>query len=422
MAPLKVLISGGGIAGNALAFWLSKIGHDVTVLERSPSLRTTGLQIDLRGHGIAVIRRMGLENAYRSLSPPEQGVQVVDRSGRRRAYFPANRSGKGPQSFTTDWEIMRGDLCRLIYDASKNRVKYMFGTWIEDFEQDKNGRSVNVRLSDGKTERYDLLVGADGQGSRTRKMMLGADSKDGFYAIPGQYVAYFTISCPIQEGEEYLATQYMAPGRRGIMIRRSHPDKVQVYLGCKTGLEGLSSVRRGDVAMEKEAFAKIMKGAGWKTEEIVASMMTAEDFYCERMGLVKLDSWSRGCVALVGDAAYCPSANTGMGTTSAMVGAYILAGEIEEHCAQSLLTKDGNGLRAALEAYDHKFRPFMDQVQEGILEEKGGMAMPSSALGIAVANLFLGIASFLKLNIFGWFLKEEVTNWDLPEYQRMINS
>ena len=100
MVRLKILISGGGIAGNAVAFWLSKLGHDVTVIERFPNLRATGLQIDLRGHGIEVLRPMGLEEAFRSKIVPEQGLQVVDKSGRRRAYFPANKSGQGPQSFT----------------------------------------------------------------------------------------------------------------------------------------------------------------------------------------------------------------------------------------------------------------------------------------------------------------------------------
>ena len=99
MAGLRILISGGGVSGNALAFWLSKIGHHVTVIERFPSLRDTGLQIDLRGHGIQVLRHMGLEQSYRALSPPEQGLQMVDSSGRPRAYFPANKSGRGVQSF-----------------------------------------------------------------------------------------------------------------------------------------------------------------------------------------------------------------------------------------------------------------------------------------------------------------------------------
>ncbi|RYO98383.1 hypothetical protein DL766_000797 [Monosporascus sp. MC13-8B] len=135
MAQLKVLTVGAGIAGNSLAFWLSKLGHNVTVVERFPSLRTTGLQADLRGHRIEVPRRTGLEKAFRSLAVPEQGIQIVDSSGRPRAYFPANnKSGQGRQAFTSDFEIMRGDLCRLLYDATKDRSEYVFGTSVEGFE------------------------------------------------------------------------------------------------------------------------------------------------------------------------------------------------------------------------------------------------------------------------------------------------
>ncbi|KAF2993570.1 hypothetical protein E8E14_001604 [Neopestalotiopsis sp. 37M] len=427
MPELKVLISGGGVAGTALAFWLSKQGHDVTVVERFPALRTTGLQIDLRGHGVEVLRRMGLEQQYRAASPPEQGLQVVDTRGWRRAYFPANRTGEGVQSFTTDWEIMRGDLCRILYDAARDRTKYIFGTSIEGFKQPEQDSPVHVRFADGRKDTFDLVVGADGQSSRFRKMMLGPDVDDGLRLIPGQHVAYFTVSRPIADGEEYMATQYMAPGRRGIMTRRSHPDKLQVYIGCtNTTDDELRNMRRGDVPAEKEALARIFRGAGWRADDLVQDMLAAEDFYCERLGVVKLEKWYKGRAALVGDAAYCPSANTGMGTTSALVGAYILAGEIGRQCGMPALrikarsgtkaSSSASVVTAALEAYDSKFRPFMDQVQEGVLEDKAGMMIPSSAVGVGLANLFLGIASLLRLNIFGWFLKEEVKDWNLPDY------
>ncbi|KAF2094645.1 FAD/NAD(P)-binding domain-containing protein [Rhizodiscina lignyota] len=417
MTRMKVLISGGGIAGNALAFWLSKLGHDVTVVEWFSSLRATGLQLDLRGHGIEVMRRMGLEQAFRTKMAPEQGMQIVDNSGRRRAYFPANKSGKGLQAFTTDFEIMRGDLCRLIYEATKDRTKYVFGTSVESFEE-KND-SVEVRFTDGKTDHFDLVVGADGQGSRTRKMMLGSDTADGFKSL-GYYMGYFTFRRPAKAGEEYIATWHLASGRRFMMTRRHSPDEVQVYLGCKADSGRLANAPRGDVDAEKECLAEVFQGAGWETEELLEALKISKDFYCERLGLVKLDSWSRGRVTLVGDAAYCPSVMTGMGTTSAMVGAYILAGEIGKHCGHA--AKDGtkDGLPAALEAYERKFRPFMNQVQKGVSEDAGSM-MPSTAYGVAIWNYVFGVVSFLRLNVIGkWFLREGVKGWDLPDYEEML--
>ncbi|KAI1075966.1 FAD/NAD(P)-binding domain-containing protein [Whalleya microplaca] len=424
MAPLKVLISGGGIAGNALAFWLSKLGHDVTIVERFPSLRTTGLQIDLRGHGIEVLKRMGLEQSFRAKSAPEQGMQVVDSSGRRWAYFPANKSGKGIQSFTTDYEIMRGDLCRLMHDATKDRAKYIFGTSIESFE-DKDG-AVEVHFADGKTDRFDLVVGADGQGSRTRKIMLGPDTADAFYPLGGQYIGYFTIPRPMPEKEDYIATTYQATKRRALMVRRHNPHAVQVYMICKTNSERLKNARqKGEVREQKEALMEIFRGAGWETDKILEALKSSDDFYCEHLGLVKLDSWSRGRVTLVGDAAYCPSANTGMGTTSGIVGAYILAGEIGRHCGRpGKENTDGAdnaeaNLTAALKAYEEKFRPFMNQLQKGLSEDSWDM-MPSGPFGVTVLNLLMGVASFFRLNLVGeWFLRENVKGWDLPEYTEL---
>ncbi|KAI2468612.1 FAD/NAD(P)-binding domain-containing protein [Annulohypoxylon bovei var. microspora] len=418
MTQIRVLISGGGIAGNALAFWLGRLGHDVTVVEWFPSLRTTGLQIDLRGHGVEVLKRMGLEQAFRSKSAPEQGVQLVNSAGKRQALFPANKSGKGLQSFTTDWEIMRGDLCRLLYEQCKDNTKYIFGTSIKSFEENDSG--IEVQFADGKTDRFDLLVGADGIWSKTRKMMLGSDKEDGFVPLRNVYIAYFTIPRPIKEGEEYLATAYIAPGRRAIMLRRHSPDWIQVYLMCKNSSERLKNARRGDTKEERAALAEIMQGAGWEAEEIIKAMKKADDFYLEHIGLVKLDSWSRGHVALLGDAAYCPSASTGMGTTSSIVGAYVLAGEIGRHCKEGVDTKDG--LAAALKAYEDKFQPFMHQVQKGVSEDTGfgGNMMPTTPFGIRIMNFIAWAIAFLRLNIIGqWFLREDV-KWDLPEYKDIL--
>ncbi|KAK3311211.1 uncharacterized protein B0T15DRAFT_66500 [Chaetomium strumarium] len=429
---LRVLVSGGGIAGNALAFFLARQGHDVTVVERFPNLRATGLQLDLRGPGIEVLRRMGLEDAFRARAAPEQGMQWVDSSGRRRAYFPANKSGHGRQSFSSEFEIMRGDLCRLLYDAArtcKKPPRYVFGTAIESLEQHNNGKdnhNVEVRFEDGKTDRFDLVVGADGQWSRTRRMMLGPGVQDGMQRVPGLYFAYFTMRRPMEDGDEYLATLYMAPGRRGMAIRRHSPHEMQVMLSCKTDPDRLESVPRGDVKREKQAVADIFKGAGWLTEDILKAMSVADDFYLERYGMVKLPSWSSGRVALVGDAAYCPTVLTGMGTTCAMVGAYILAGEIGRYCAQGngndSSSHKSDGLVAALENYERKFRPFMDKMQEGILEKaESQWAMTGSAFGIAVLNCFMSLVSFFKVNIADFFgIRETVKGWQLPDYRGVV--
>ncbi|KAF7586293.1 hypothetical protein BBP40_009149 [Aspergillus hancockii] len=409
MAQLKVLICGAGIAGNALAFWLSKMGHNVTVIERFPTLRATGLQVDLREPGVTVIRRMGLEQEFRAKSVPEQGLEFVDHSGQRKAYFAANRSGVGMQGFTTDYEIMRGDLCRLLYDAVRDRVTYKFGTTVKSISEQE--RQVEVLFSDGQRDQFDLLVGADGQGSRTRKMIVGSEV-DPFHPL-GVHIGYYTIPRPIAEGEEYNAAIYVAPGRRFVFTRRHSPHTIQVYLACKTNSGRLDNAR-GEVREEKESLADIFRGAGWQTDRLLEGLETADDFYCERLGVVKLDCWYSGRTVLVGDAAYCPSATTGMGTTSSLVGAYILAGEIGRHC-----TGPEENVSLALKAYDQRFRPFMNRVQKGLTEGSTFWDYtPSSSWGIAILHVLLALTALLRLDILSKFvLRENPSGWKLPEYK-----
>jgi 2-polyprenyl-6-methoxyphenol hydroxylase-like FAD-dependent oxidoreductase len=257
-------------------------------------------------------------------------------------------------------------------------------------------------------------------------MMLGVGVDDGLRPLDNLFIGYFTMPQPMREGEEFIATAYIAPGGKGFMIRRSDPEYWQVYIGGKS--DAFRDVPRGDVRAEKAAMTRIFQGAGWETDNILKAMNTDNDFYLERMAMVKLDRWFRGRVVLVGDAAYCPSANTGMGTTSGIVGAYILAGEIGRHCgrgttADEKLNNRGN-IAKALAAYDAKFRPFMDQVQKDVpgtgQGPNWGYSLMTSSIGISLMYIFAGLASFFKVNIGAMMLKEEVRDWDLPDYEELL--
>lgn len=419
MPQLKVLIIGAGIAGNALAFWLSKTGHNVTVVERHPELRISGLQLDLRGHGIEVMKRMGLEQAVRAKVVNEEGLELVDSDGRSWAFFPANKTGKGSQSFTSEYEIMRGDMCQIMYDATKDRVKYVFGTSVDSYDDKSDG--VEVRFTDGTTDRFDLLVGADGQRSRTRRMMLGSQDANSIDFLK-TCIAYFTIPREQQEGEKWKGRAYLTVGGRFILTRRHSPHQLQVYLMSDN--DKLKSVPKGDVQAEKEALMKEYQGAGWDTDEILTAMMEANDFYCEHVGVVKLPSWSSGHVALIGDAAHCPTPRTGLGVTSSLVGAYVLAGEIDKHCGRSG-TKDG--LLTALKTYDETFRPFMTQVQRGISSQPGwGRTLwekiSDTQLGIRAVYWIIAAISFLRVDrLFASSMPENVKGWNLPDYDDMVH-
>jgi 2-polyprenyl-6-methoxyphenol hydroxylase-like FAD-dependent oxidoreductase len=268
---MRILISGGGVAGPSLAFWLSKLGHNITLVERWPTLRTAGQQIDLRGPGIQVMKKMGLMDIFRSYAVSERGLQFVDDSGRQKAFFPVNKSGTGLQSFTTDYEIMRGDLCRMLYDVTKDRVKYVFGTHIANLQQHDD--DVGVTFSDGTSKRFDLVVGADGQGSRTRKMILGPECPDPFHYL-GLYISYFTI--PRREKDEYMSTLFNVPRKRFVFTRRHDVDTIQAYLGiCGTEAE-LKALGDGDIAEQKKAYAEKFADAAWETPRIVRDMQDSE--------------------------------------------------------------------------------------------------------------------------------------------------
>lgn len=382
------------------------------------------------------MKRMGLEQAFRAKTVPEEGIQIVDSTGKQRAWFPATKPKPGQrQGFTTEYEIMRGDICSILHDAAsspvfttqtgtqhdKKSAKFVYGASVQAFEHNDN--AVEVRFEDGSTSSYDLVVGADGQWSRTRRLMVAADTSDsasdsdhGLHRIPGLYFAYFTMQQPIREGEGYVATSYLTSQRRGILTRRHSPTEMQVMLSFQNKSEHLENIRRGDVTAEKKAIADIFRGAGWRADEIVTSMMHAPDFYLERLGYVKLAPWSHGRVTLVGDAAHCPTVLTGMGTTSAMVGAYILAGEIGRHGSENLA--------AALESYEARFRPFIDQVQKGVVDNSASKMwmMMDTAMQIRFVNWLLGVASFLAkwINIADAFgIADTVKGWDLPEYQEL---
>ncbi|TEA15657.1 Uncharacterized protein C8034_v001496 [Colletotrichum sidae] len=420
MSSLKVLIIGGGIGGPALAFWLAHLGHKVTVVERSPSLRAQGQQIDIRGQGVGVIRRMGIEPAIRSHGVDEAGLRFVDKNHKQQAVFMANKSGKGRQSFTSEFEIMRGDLVRILFDATKELgVEYVFGATIESFEQDDE--SVTVRLSNGSTGTYDLLVGADGQSSRTRRLMLGPGAKDPFYSF-NVHTALFTV--PKAEVDDNLATVCICTKKRVMFTRNDNPRTTQAYFILAPDEEThkllADAERKRDVQEQKQLWIELFKDAGWQVPRFIKELEmggVSDDFYSVEVGQVRLDKWYKNRVVLLGDAGYTPSPMTGRGTTSAFVGAYVLAGEISKRCSGS---SGSDGIAAAVEAYDKAMRPFMENVQD--IPYRPASLYPNSQWGVTVANTLLWLVSTLRIDKIGqWLRSDDVQGWKLPEYPGLVS-
>ncbi|KAJ5985582.1 hypothetical protein N7522_012778 [Penicillium canescens] len=405
MAPLKVLIVGGGVAGPALAFWLSRIGHQVIVVERFPALRALGAQIDLRGQGIEAAKRMGLIEAIRSKLVDEEGMSFVDTNGKVKGTIPANKSGKGAQSLTSEYEIMRGDLVRIFYEATKDRVQYIFGKTVDRFTQDDE--KVTAQFSDGTTDTFDILVGADGQGSRIRKDILPPDSPDPYRPL-GLHMAYWFI--PRDETDSSICSSYLSPGGRMIMRRSHSATESNVCFFLRSASDELRSIPRASIEQQKEFWTQKFRGAGWQTDRFLEGMKTTENWFCLDLVQIRTDTWHSGRVVLLGDAAHCPSPLTGMGTTSSLVGAYVLAGEI---------ARNSDDLSQAFRTYDEKLRPLVNEVQDvNLLLLR--LAVPDSQWAISIIHFIFGIICFFRIpELISRFSNDRDGGWKLPDYPEL---
>jgi len=408
---LKILICGGGIAGPSLAYWLSRSGaHSITIVERFPVLRATGAQVDLRAQGIEAIRRMGLLDEVRSNLVDEKGVAFVDAAGNDTAVIMANMSGKGAQSLTSEFEIMRGDLVRILYEATKERVEYVFGRTVEDFEEDEAG--VRVRFDDGSSDTFDLLVGADGQGSRIRRAILPSlldnPGEDPFLHL-GLHMAYWFVPGDPKTDND-IRRSYLGPGGRMIMRRSHNAQETQAYFILKDTSPGTALIHRASVEQQKEFWKSRFRGAGWQTDRFLAGMDTADNFYSQEVVQVRLDRWHQGRVVLLGDAGYCPSPFSGMGTTASFVGSYILAGEV---------ARSPNDLGKAFNQYEETIRPFVKEIQK-VNSRLIKWALPETVWGIAVLHFIARVLCFLRVPyLLARFSRENKGGWALPSYPEL---
>ena len=395
----SILISGAGIAGPALAFWLTKHGHRVTIVEIADGVRPGGQTVDLRGAGGDVVTRMGLIDQMRQRSLDQRGVAWIKADGTRRADMPVTAfNGNG---LVSKLEILRGDLVDVLYQATKDHTEYRFGTRIEELSQGAD--AVQAMLSDGTTLSADLVVGCDGPHSAVRRMVFGPEEQ--FVKPLGGYNAWFTAPDTVGLDGWYL--MYQAPGLNASM-RPSHEPTL-----CKAGLafrsEPLTYDRR-DADQQRALLATHFAGAGWQCDALLSAAARADDFYFDAFTQVHMPTVSQGRVTLVGDAGYCASPLSGMGTSLALVGAYVLAGELGS--ADSL---DAQQIQAALRKYEAVMRPYIDRCQ-GLPNGVDGY-LPKSTTDIAVTAQVMRWMQrwpFRSVAEKKWFTTADAI--DLPDY------
>ena len=392
------LISGASIAGPALASWLTTYGWDVTIVERAPELRDGGQNIDVRGAGRIVARRMGLEDSIRDATTGELGTEFVRPDGRAVARFPASTSDT--DGATAELEILRGDLARLLVDATPDSVEYVFGDSITAID-DRDDR-VDVSFRQGDDRSVDLVVIADGMNSRTRRLVFGSAPT---IRPLGLNTSYLTI--PRTERDSDWARWYNAPGGRTMTLRPDAKGTIRAtlsFLSAPGAHDGLRPDEQKTLLREK------FVDAGWEAQRILAGLDHEADLYFEHIGQVRAPTWTSGRVALLGDAAYCASPISGMGTSLALVGAYVLAGELAAHVDH----------RDAFRGYERIMRPYVDQAHK-LPPGAPRIANPRTRAGIAVLNTAARVgASRAFRAVGGTLFSPPADAIDLPDYSHLV--
>ncbi|PLW53847.1 hypothetical protein PCANC_03605 [Puccinia coronata f. sp. avenae] len=364
---LRVLISGIGIAGPVAAYWLSKAGVSVTVLERCECLRKEGQTVDIRGEGVKIMRWMGVEEEVRRLTTKELGIKFVDSHNRVWAAFGQS----GNESFTSEFEIVRGELASVFHEASKDKIDFIFGDSIDSIEE--TGHSVKVTLQNDSTRpmEYDILIVAEGLTSRTRAKVFNEDVRAPIRSL-NLWCASF--SYPQGDSDEDWARWYNIPGRRSFLVRPDGFGRVRASATCLDESDAIKAIAssRTPTEKQKDFFINLFKGSGWESEKILEGLRKADDLYVQEIAQTKAPSWSKGRVVLVGDTAFCPSAITGMGTTAAITGAYVLAAEIVKHPGDH---------RAAFAAYENGLRDWIEKAQK-LLPGQAKLLNPETGWGI----------------------------------------
>ncbi|HWA61282.1 MAG TPA: FAD-dependent oxidoreductase [Caulobacteraceae bacterium] len=400
-APLrgrKVLVCGGGIAGPTTAWWLARAGAEVVLLEAAPRPRSGGYMIDFWGPGLEVARRMGLRETLETRGYHIESLKLVDRDGRPLASLGPEAVGAAMPGDLVS--LLRGDLAATLMASLDAEVEVLFGERAAELGQDEAG--VAVRFEGGGTRRFDYVVGADGLHSRTRAMLFNQE------ATAIRPLGYFTAAFAI---EDY-------PQRDpGAYVSRTTPRRQIARYALRDGRTAIFLIFAADLAgdaphttpeQQKALLHEVFAGVGWEAEAILAGLDAAEDLYFDTVDQVRLAHWWKGRVALVGDAAYCPSLLAGEGASMAMAGAYVLAGE---------LAAAPDRPHAAFNAYQKRLQSFLERKQDGA-RRLGGWFAPKTRLGLLFRDQMTRLASVPGLTkpLAGALLPEPMT---LPDYEFM---
>ena len=390
---MKIAISGAGVAGPALAYWLHRIGHEPTLIERAPQSRTGGYVIDFWGVGYRVAQRMGLEAAIRDAGYQVQSLRAVGPDDQIQASLRVDAFQRAAGGELTS--VVRGDLAAIIYATVQHDVETIFGDSITAINQHLDG--VCVSFAQAKTRDFDLVIGADGLHSNVRRLTFGPESD------VEHYLGCLVAACVVEgyrPRDELVYVTYSRPGRS--VARFSLRGDRTLFLFVFRSDQGHDP---GELDARKALLWCEFGDAGWECKQILAAVDDADDLYFDVVSQIRMDRWSRGRVALIGDAAACVSLLAGEGTGLAMTGAYVLAGE--------LLCARGDHQRA-FQAYQTRMRPFVEGKQASA-EKLIPVFATKTELGIRFRHLVMRAMNFHLLGdlLVARSLRDDV---ELPDY------
>ena len=371
MANKSVLISGIGVAGPTLAYWLGKSGFRPTIIEHAPMLRSGGYVIDFWGLGYDIAERMGLSDKINRAGYHIREMRIVNGKGERISGFGTNvfRELTGGRYVT----IGRSDLSRLLFEKIKNDTEIVFGDEVVGLREEAD--SVQVMFKHGGQRRFDLVIGADGLHSAVRRVVFG--SQDRFEKRLGYVVAAFEVS-GYKPRDEDVYVSYCQPGRMLGRVALKKDRTLFLFVFAKNN--GARS-DMFDQSAQKTLLREVFDDGKWETSCILAEMERTQDLYFDRVSQIKMPSWSQGRVALVGDAAFCVSLMAGQGSALAMMSAYVLAGELAKARHE-----------IAFASYEKLLRGFVENKQQGA-ERFASAFAPKTRLGLFFRNQVIRAAA-----------------------------
>lgn len=338
----KVLISGASIAGLTLAYWLKRYGYQITIVEISNGLRRGGSPVDVRGDALRIAAEMGVLERIKAKECKTE-TEMVNAEGETILDFSINDQPE----YKGDIEIQRDDLVDILYEAiSKSEVHFYFEDRIVELVQKKE--TIEVTFKNGNNESFDFVIGADGAHSGVRKLVFGPESE--YSKFFGEYYALAEVP-DIKPHKPDKGAMYNEPGKMVAIF--PFENKIGAFFVFKSA-EIDWDYR--NVEQQKRILVDHFKEGSWRIPEILDAMTRSDNLFFDEVSQIQMPLWSKGRVALVGDAAYAASFHTGMGTSLAMEGAFLLAKELHSN----------NDYKTDFDNYFKKFKPFTEEMQARI--------------------------------------------------------